>query len=514
MKTQTKKFSGTCKVRRDVLGGERGAGHALQAKGERVKRKDARKVDVNATSAKLTSMAGLATFGGYIDELGLDHELANVADRLKTGGGVVYPMGGQLRMLVDAQAVGATRVFDIEALSADPLFVHLCGGYVPSIDTIYRDLARFDADALHQLDALMFKHGVTGHHLDTYRDIHLDIDSTVEVVYGSHEGAAVGYNPSAHGRPSYHPILARLAETNSCVGAILRHGDTSFGGDDAPTVGKLVTRMKSALARRQRLFVRIDSAGDCAAILAEIGKAGAFYVIKARATEDLVFHVASESITWITTDWDADGKPTTQVAEVPFTRDSWRAAGIAPRVIAVRTTEDRCGKQLMLWGDEEWAVRMYLTNSDEAPESVAARYDGRAGIETMIAEWKNEWGIAETPSWHFRANYAALLIKMLSFNLLRRFVRFAAPQLVIWRADWVSRTALRRRPSRSLRPTDLHRRHAHHCALRHQPSARMTSSIDGLKRLPPCVGERGRCARCVPFRDSCASFSALNTSPT
>jgi len=85
---------------------------------------------------------------------------------------------------------------------------------------------------------------------------------------------------------------------------------------------------------------------------------------------------------------------------------------------------------------------MYLTNTDEAPESVAARYDGGAGIETMIAEWKNEWGIAETPSWHFRANYAALLIKMLSFNLLRRFVRFAAPKLVIWRADWVRRALL------------------------------------------------------------------------
>jgi len=32
--------------------------------------------------------------------------------------------------------------------------------------------------------------------------------------------------------------------------------------------------------------------------------------------------------------------------------------------------------------------------------------------------------------------------------------------------------------------------------------------------LPPCVGERGSCARYLLFRDSYASFSALSTSPT
>lgn len=39
-----------------------------------------------------------------------------------------------------------------------------------------------------------------------------------------------------HGRPSYHPILARVAETDSVCGALLRPGDTSFGNDDVATV--------------------------------------------------------------------------------------------------------------------------------------------------------------------------------------------------------------------------------------------------------------------------------------
>jgi hypothetical protein len=41
---------------------------------------------------------------------------------------VVYPMPAQLRLLMDAALVGEARVFGIEALSADPLFVHLAGG--------------------------------------------------------------------------------------------------------------------------------------------------------------------------------------------------------------------------------------------------------------------------------------------------------------------------------------------------------------------------------------------------
>ena len=35
-------------------------------------------------------------------------------------------------------------MFGLEALAADPVFVHLAGGVVPSIDTVYRDLRRFD----------------------------------------------------------------------------------------------------------------------------------------------------------------------------------------------------------------------------------------------------------------------------------------------------------------------------------------------------------------------------------
>ncbi len=90
----------------------------------------------------------------------MDQALRDAFWHLKPGALVVYPMEAQMRLLIDAAAVGEHRVFGVEALSADPLFVHLAGGVVPSLDTIYRDLRRFDETALGALEKMMATHGL------------------------------------------------------------------------------------------------------------------------------------------------------------------------------------------------------------------------------------------------------------------------------------------------------------------------------------------------------------------
>jgi hypothetical protein len=59
---------------------------------------------------------------------------------LETGKQVVHPMHTQSQLLIDAALVGARRVFDFEWLANDPLFEHLVGGAVPSVDALYDDL--------------------------------------------------------------------------------------------------------------------------------------------------------------------------------------------------------------------------------------------------------------------------------------------------------------------------------------------------------------------------------------
>lgn len=428
-------------MRRDSVGGKRGDGHRRTC---RIRRPDPRKVHVGRPDPGLTGYGGLAQFGSFVRDIGVDARLRELFFRLKSGAMVVYPMEHQMRLLMDVAVVGEQRVFAVEALSADPLFVHVAGGAVCSIDTLYRDLRRFDDQSIIDLESLVAEHGLAAVRAKHRSLVHLDVDTTVEPVFGDHEGALPGYNPRYHGRPCYHPILARCAEADSVVGAKLRHGDTAFGDAEAPIVGSWLDRLRGATGAKTVIRVRIDSAGDCTAIMRTVDGKGAHFLIKARTTPDLctaIYRVPPGC--WRTVDVDADGKPTRQVAEVDFERDEWRKQGLTVRVIAVRSKERDTGKQLYLWEDSEWTAQAFLTNDqhDDADE-LARDYDGRAGVEPLIAELKGGWGIGKIPSADFQANHAALLIKLLTHNLLRRYVLAMAPALAAWRASWIRRALI------------------------------------------------------------------------
>jgi len=111
----------------------------------------------------------LASFGVFGREEGVNADLRHRFRRLKDGPRVVYPMESQLRLLLDANVAGESRVFGLESLAADPLFVRMMGGVVPSIDTVYRDLARFDEAALRDLEALFAARGIAAVNMSAHR---------------------------------------------------------------------------------------------------------------------------------------------------------------------------------------------------------------------------------------------------------------------------------------------------------------------------------------------------------
>jgi hypothetical protein len=151
---QTSTTTSIHKVRRDALGGKRGDGHLHL--GEKVRRPHPARIRVAGGDPSPTGCGGLAVFGTYLREQGIDRELARRFTRLKSGPLlVVYPMAAQLRLLFDAAAVGENRVFGLESWAADALFVRLAGGVIPSLDTVYRDLARFDEAAIADLRKLL-----------------------------------------------------------------------------------------------------------------------------------------------------------------------------------------------------------------------------------------------------------------------------------------------------------------------------------------------------------------------
>lgn len=442
---KTKKHGpSTSKVRRDLAGGKRGNGRQLQREGRRVRRPDPLAMRRGRPDATLTGMAGLVPYGVHLRRLGVDDRLAREFDGLKSGAGVVYSMAGQLRLLMDAFVVGEGRVFGLEGLATDPLFVHVAGGVVPSLDTVYRDLDRFDSESLSRLEAMVAEHGLVRARTLKGPFAHLDIDTSVLPRFGPElECAVPGPNPKYRGRPSHHPIMARLAETDTIVGAQLRPGDTGLGEADVPTIRMWAKRAKAALRRGTDLCVRIDAGGDCAAIFEGLHAEEVFYLVKAHVTQD-VFQAILNVRRWRTTDVDADGKPMRQIAELDFRRASWTARNLNVRVIAVRSRE-RQGKQLPLgpgFDDASWTAQVFLTNRVDDANDISWDYDCRAGIEPLIAELKGAWHIGDASSYGFDANHAVLLLKMLSHNLLDRHVRDLYPSLPRCRTDWRRRLTI------------------------------------------------------------------------
>jgi hypothetical protein len=134
----------TWKVRRPSVGSKRAPGWEWQAKGRQVRRATARALRAGKPDASLSSVGGLASFNAFVQAERVGRTLYERFGHLKVGSRVVYPMHTQMQLLVDAAVAGAKRVFDFEWLAGDPLFTHLAGGAVPSIDILY-DLRRFGA---------------------------------------------------------------------------------------------------------------------------------------------------------------------------------------------------------------------------------------------------------------------------------------------------------------------------------------------------------------------------------
>jgi hypothetical protein len=445
------------KVRRDVVGGKRGDG---AERDQRIRRPSARSIRRGRPDPNLTGVAGLVPFGGYLQDIGVDKQLRRAFFELKDGPMVVYPMETQMWMLIDAFAVGEQGVFGLESLAADPLFVELAGGVVPSIDTVYRDLMRLDEMENAKLELITASHSLAtlAKLTNVQPYVHVDIDTTVEPLFGQQEGALPGYNPRYRGRNSYHPILAVIAETGACIGAQLRPGDRGLGGDDAKLIQTYVQRAVAHAPGGSMVVARVDSGADCAEILSALDDSGAYFIVKAQLTPDLCGALLQVS-EWQTVDEDANGEPLIQVCELEFQRTTWQQSGKSYRVVAVRRRDRDTGKQVQLWEQLDCTVQVFISNNrKDAAADVAADYDGRAEVEPRIAELKNGVGIGKVPSHDFNANHAAFLLKLLTHNLVRRYVLDLKFELSAWRMQWLCRALFRvpGRLTRSGRRLTLH----------------------------------------------------------
>ena len=59
-----------------------------------------------------------------------------------------------------------------------------------------------------------------------YRRIHIDIDTTVETIYGKQQGGRKGHNTKNRGKKGFRPVLGFIEETREYIAGKLRVGET------------------------------------------------------------------------------------------------------------------------------------------------------------------------------------------------------------------------------------------------------------------------------------------------
>ena len=359
----------------------------------------------------VTTLGGLNELGRFLLKLKLEKRLAARFRDAKSRWSS-WQLDRVIGILLDAYFAGIERLYHFEDLETEPLLCARHGvGRLPDLNTLYRDLRRFeDQELLSNLLDLLREIVVEA--LRKQLLVTLDIDSTVETLYGRQEGAEIGPNPHKPGRASYHPLIARDRVSDLIVHHVLRPGSAGTATDIVSFLHKTLDIVKEERPDRT-ILARLDSGFEIDEVMRLLERRGVGYVTKMRGTYSVtsaLFGVGPKA--WRRVIFDGDGE--IEVAEFSIQREKWSQ----PRRMIVLRKRDLDNLQGHLFDRERWSYSFFVTDRDWEPEDVARFYDKRADVERTICEAKNDLSIDHVPTSSFGANTADLAIKVLARNLL------------------------------------------------------------------------------------------------
>ena len=358
-----------------------------------------------------TALGGINQLAQFLRKLNIEQRLA-LRFRDAKSPWSAWRLDRVIRILLDAYFAGIERLYHFEDLETEPL---LCARHgverLPDLNTLYRDLRRFEDPELHSALCDLLREVVV-EALRKQPLVTLDIDSTVETLYGRQEGAEIGPNPHKPGRPSYHPLIARERLSDLIVHHVLRPGNAGTATDVVPFLHKTLDIVQQGQPDRT-ILVRLDSGFESDAVMRLFEHRGVGYVIKMRPT----FSVTSNLLglgprAWRRVEFDGDGE--IQVADLTCQRKDWAQ----PRRMIVLRKRELDQLQGHLFDRFGWSYSCFVTDRDWKPEDVARFYDKRADVERTICEAKYDLAIGHIPTSSFAANAADLAIKILARNLL------------------------------------------------------------------------------------------------
>src|SRR5437667_4952484 len=333
-----------------------------------------------------------------------------------------YSLSQMVLALIYPIVLGLERLESASFLRPDETFQYLTG--LPSYPDP-QSLRRFLLQAppefraqLHRFNNRLLQRFI---HLPEHRSrLILDLDSTVVMVFGHQEGAAVGYNPRYRGKRSYDPLLCLEANSSFLWDVELRRGDA---GTWAGSEELLACCFHSTPSDIRELRVRADAGFGYGPVLEMLEARLAQYAVVARMTRSLKYALKGLRYEQMNPRWE--------IAEFEHHPHDWSQAR---RCIVARRRIAETDPEPTLFTLERYAYRAGHTNLPLTPAGVWHFYDGRAGMEPRIRELREDYALRKIPTRAFAANALYLEVVRLAYNLVTAFQRTCLPE------EWQSLT--------------------------------------------------------------------------
>jgi hypothetical protein len=378
-------------------------------------------LELGFSDKNITPFGGMVLMKRMIDHLGFTSMLNSLPLPLPGSNRAYDPTQLMLQFMISVWC-GANTYEQCDVVRFDDVLRRIFGfEKMAGHRAICRFFAKFDLNRCNQVFDEAYRWFFSSLHINY---VTLDLDSTVITRYGKQDGATKGYNPKKKGRPSHHPLIAFVADTEMVANFWLRQGSTHSANNAEAFLENTLQKLGSIKCS----LIRADSGFSNNEFLNNLEDKNQNYLIALPMMQPLQRAMAKSKGWWPLVEAGGAG-----IELCCFTHhsDSWNKPR---RVIAIRQSikarerinKPALGKQLSFFNeeDEEYGKYRYgaiATNLNLPALEIWRLYRGRANCENRIKELKYDFAADKFNQKNFFATEATLSTVMLAYNLMSFF---------------------------------------------------------------------------------------------
>lgn len=305
--------------------------------------------------------------------------------------------------------IGFNRIWHFSYLRLDAM---LCGFFrvasLPVASTFWRYVNSIGLNQGKSLINVMAKLRERVWHICdlSYTHVCLDIDTTVETVFGHQQGARKGHNTKNRGKRGYRPVLCFIEESREYLIGKLRKGETLGGEETAAFISQIKAQLPACV---KQVLIRADS---------EFQSQESIYKCLEEGYDFIFANNRCKPVFDLKLWYQPYKKQVYEYNSCMYQPLGWREP---VRFVAMRMPKENVKDQNIqyeLFEEDKYTYRIFSTNLWQQAHKVISLYDKRADVENLVGESKRE-GLDAIPSYRFKNNYAYFQIVMLAYNIWR-----------------------------------------------------------------------------------------------